>query len=174
MNEPKILTGLRHGTETYKPGDEAAFAAVLTPALHDSLQARGLIEGEWDVSGEGGSTPGAPYPDAFEAVAAIVSGQLGIERHSEEDGQQFIVRLIQERDQARAELDVLKSAPVLQPDTHTPPLVALESLGGDVLESLTAAGYDTLDAVAAASDKDLEALPSIGPATVKKIRELLK
>jgi hypothetical protein len=175
MNEPKILTGLRHGNETYRPGDEAAFAAVLTPELRENLLVRGLIEGEWDVSGasadEGGSTPGGDKLDRFAAE---------FEKISAEHEQRVAVLIAErdaalaERDEARAELDALKSAPVLQPGTLTPPLVALEPLGGDVIESLTDAGYDTPDAVAATSDKDLEALPNIGPATVKKIRELLK
>lgn len=49
----------------------------------------------------------------------------------------------------------------------------LDSLGDAVCTSLIEAGYDTPEKVAAATDKELESLPRIGKATVKKIRELL-
>jgi hypothetical protein len=171
--KPQILGSIRMHGRRFRAGDEAELQSVLTAQQHDDFQARGLIEGEWDVSvvGEGGSTPGGDKLDSFAAEFEKVNAE-----HEQRVAVLIAERdaALAERDEARAELDALKSAPVLQPGALTPPLAALESLGSDVVESLTAAGYDTPDAVAAASDKDLEALPGIGEATIKKIRALLK
>jgi DNA uptake protein ComE-like DNA-binding protein len=140
----------------------------LTPEQLAGLRKRGALAGDAGESGIG-STPGHAALDLVEITDA--EGQV---HHVHQKVADVFSRLLAERDEARAELEALQSAPIMQPGTLTPPLVALESLGSDVVESLVAAGYDTPDAVAAASDKDLEALPGIGEATIKKIRALLK
>jgi hypothetical protein len=168
--KPKITGSIRINGRRFRAGDEAELQSVLTRTQHDELQKRGLIAGDWDVSGEDGSTPLTGEPSPLENQLLEVLARYVGETGESEGAVDVLNRLIRERDEARAELATLKAGG----STPTEPLLALESLGSDVIDSLTAAGYDTPDAVAAASDKDLEAWPGIGEATIKKIRALLK
>lgn len=53
-------------------------------------------------------------------------------------------------------------------------VLTLHDVFGDELAGLLSeAGYATVEAVKVASDDDLKAIQGVGPATVKKIRELL-
>lgn len=49
----------------------------------------------------------------------------------------------------------------------------LNRFGPEVGQLLLDGGYFTIDSIMSATDKELEAIPDLGRATVKKIRELL-
>ncbi len=53
------------------------------------------------------------------------------------------------------------------------PLAVLEPLDENQVEALRDAGFDTPEALRNASDEELDAVPDIGPATIRKIRELI-
>jgi hypothetical protein len=61
---------------------------------------------------------------------------------------------------------------VTAPDDHGPTLY-LPELSEALHEALIKAGYGSVDELAAASDRELEAVPGIGRATVKRIRAAL-
>jgi DNA integrity scanning protein DisA with diadenylate cyclase activity len=58
-------------------------------------------------------------------------------------------------------------------DDHGPTLY-LPELSEAVHDALIKAGYGSVDELAAASDRELEAVPGIGRATVRRIRAAMK
>lgn len=114
--KPQILGSIRMNGRSYKQGDEAALQAVMTPAQCTDFLSRGLIGGDWpsespdngeersEAESRDGSSNLTSKIDVFEDVAAVISGELDIERSNEESASDFILRLVAEREEALAEL----------------------------------------------------------------------
>ena len=170
---------LQSSSRLYEPDSEDELDKALSPEQGQRLLALGVIEGDWEFEGAesepAGSTAasGANPPasasamsldEQAEIAASFLSGTVSIARSSEESATGFLQRVA----------DANRGLEGVSDNRAAEPMLALKPLGIDIVGFLIEAGLDTPEKISAASDGELEALKGIGPATVAKIRELLK